>query len=66
MDHQSLILGELREFKRSALERLTSLEKGVDSLQKSEFMRRGKIVGFSVVGSILGSILTLVAAYLWH
>lgn len=66
MNNQGLILGELREFKRAALERLGSLETRVESLQKSEFLRRGKTIGLSIAGSIVGSALTLLAAYFWH
>jgi hypothetical protein len=66
MNNQSLILGELREFKRAALERLGSLEARVESLQKSEFLRKGKTAGLAIAGSILGSAVTLLAAYLWR
>ena len=66
MDHQSLILGELRGFKEEALRRLDTVETILYSLQKAEWMRRGKTVALTFVGSIIGSGLTLLAMYLWH
>ena len=66
MDHQALILGELREFKRATLERLDSLEKRMESLQRAEATRRGRSLGISAVGSILGAAITLLATYFWR
>ncbi len=48
MDHESLILGELREFKRATLERLNALEKSVDSFKAF----RSKVVGAALLGSV--------------
>lgn len=47
-DHESLILGELREFKRATLERLKTLERSVDSFNAF----RAKVVGAALVGSV--------------
>lgn len=66
MDHQSLILGELRGFKEEALRRLVTLEESVESLKRIEWMRRGKIFAISAAGGVLGTIAALVATYLWH
>jgi tetrahydromethanopterin S-methyltransferase subunit G len=63
MENKNLILGELREFRRAALERLQKLENGVESLQQAEAMRRGKHLGISFVGSIFGALITLVVTY---
>lgn len=48
MDHESLILGELREFKRATLERLSALEKSVNSIKAF----RERVIGAAVLGSI--------------
>jgi hypothetical protein len=49
MDNASLILGELREFKRATLERLDKLEKNVDSFKAF----RAKIVGAAMAAQVV-------------
>lgn len=56
MNNESLLLGELREFKRASLARFDAIEKKVDTFQ--EF--RMKLIGMSAIMSFLTSILITV------
>lgn len=63
MDHESLLLGELREFKSASLERLRTLEAKIDSFQAF----RGKVIGFASLSAFLATALaTILADYLRH
>jgi hypothetical protein len=56
MDQESLILGELREFKRASLVRFDQLEKKVNSIDQF----RAKLIGASmIVAGIVGGIMDL-------
>lgn len=60
MDHSSLMLGELREFKRATLARLDTIERKTDTFQ----MFRAKIIGLSSMVSLVASMLaTLVVEW---
>jgi hypothetical protein len=52
MDHPSMILGELREFKRAALERFDKLESKVDSAVHF----RSKLIGMATMGAFLATL----------
>ena len=71
MDHQAVILGELKGFRQESLRRFDALEKEVseikivlEELKTDKAIGKAKVAAFSTLGGIAGSIITWVVMYL--